>query len=117
MDPVRMCEVCRAAENPKSKLRFHDTPSGVLCDGCYERRYFPGVPGSPLKGSETPSQLVVVHCPPCGGSGRREVISTLTETCRSCLGYGSVRVAANAIPVYRPFSGPPAEQKAKEPSA
>lgn len=104
---IRMCKVCRAAENPKSKLAFHETLEGVFCDTHNPMQQ------SPLKVQpETGGALTVIQCPVCGGSGRQ------AAECSTCIGYGSVRVQLNAIPVFRPkpISGPSLATK-KEPGA
>lgn len=104
MSLIRVCDTCRAAENPRGQLAFHDTAEGALCDRCFKARTAPvGASPSPLMAStQEMAALVVVKCPPCGGRGFDDFTRL---KCSSCVGYGSVRVPANALPVYRPAAG------------
>jgi hypothetical protein len=92
-----VCRGCGAAKNPRSKLTFHDTEEfGWLCGNCYgmRKRQAPE-PGPPVQ-----DNLVVVVCPSCVGKGKSG--APKFERCSTCVGFGSVRVAANALAVFKP---------------
>ncbi len=89
---MRLCGRCKAAENPLSNLRFADSIEGALCEKCYSRFY--GGPEIRLPGDISGlNQYAVIKCPNCRGNSRE---------CKSCVGYGVVRIAHNAIPVFNP---------------
>lgn len=91
---MRICQSCRAAENPRGNLQFVGSPEGVLCSNCYSRKYAQLVTKEP----SAADALVIVTCPDCRGNhpGRHG------NPCEACCGYGVVRIAPNAIPVYKP---------------
>lgn len=95
---MRVCGLCKAAENPNGKLRFLDGPSGALCEPCFTRTV--GDPSSFAQGniSGLEDNFVVIKCPDCRGSGRAAGVQA--KPCESCIRYGYVRVAKNALPVY-----------------
>jgi len=105
----RMCVRCGCAENPRSQLAFADTPEGAMCANCYERHYgavaaprqapvgIPApIPGGGMVLPET--GMLVIPCPDCGG----RPAGPHGKPCKTCLGFLSVRVAENALPVYIP---------------
>jgi len=91
---TRICGRCRAAENPNSKLKFVESPEGALCEGCFSRHY--NVPDPGFSGPS--DDLVVITCPDC--RGRHHAPSGFP--CQACAGYGAVRIAKNALVVYKP---------------
>ena len=110
---MRLCETCRSAENPLGRLRFKKHLDGkVYCENCLpfnvedlppvERQ----VASSPLPGTSAGS-LVVIPCPDCFGEGRasRHPVNK-NVSCEACHGYGSVRIAANFLAIYKPKGVP-----------
>lgn len=92
-----VCRGCGAARNPRSKLTFHDTEEfGWLCGNCFARRI-----NQPIStGPQPTGNLVVVICPACTGKGKAG--APKFGRCSTCVGFGSVRVEENALPVYSP---------------
>lgn len=95
---MRVCNRCRKAENPKGELRFTDSPEGVLCHECYKKYYEISRAFNEELGIVPTEELVVIVCPTCRGKHH----AMHGNVCESCCGYGSVRIPANALPVYRP---------------
>ena len=92
---MRICGQCKAAENPHGKLRFLESPTGVLCANCFAGT-FGEPPSSFPKGNISGlDQFVVIKCPDCRGAGSKS-----GRACAACARYGYVRVAKNALPVY-----------------
>jgi len=92
-----VCRGCGAAKNPKSKLTFHETEEqGWLCGNCFNR----WSSQSELTEEKHETNLVVVVCPSCGGKGKAN--APKFERCTTCIGFGSVQVAQNALAVFRP---------------
>jgi len=103
---MRTCAKCQAAENPLGRLRFKKNPQDrkVYCENC-DPGSFSGQsspPPSPLPGTSAGS-LVVIPCPDCRGMGP----GLHGKECKGCSGYGSVRVAANFLNVYKPGQAKP----------
>jgi len=104
-----VCRGCGAAKNPRSKLTFHETEEfGWLCGNCYGMRMRQGADKAPEPAPR--GVLVVVLCPSCEGRGKGR--APKFERCTTCTGYGSVRVQANALPV---FTIPSRESEPAEP--
>lgn len=100
---MRTCVICKAAENPLGRLRFKKHVDRKLyCENCLPAGLGPKEPGvSPQILSPTPpgvALLVVIPCPAC------RLISHKPhgKICVDCSGYGSVRIEANFLNVYRP---------------
>ena len=100
-----VCRGCGAAKNPRSKLTFHETEEfGWLCGKCLGRRMKQTIPTGP----QPQGNLVVVVCPACLGRGKAG--APKHQRCTSCIGFGSVRVEENALPVFSPKKeGEPAD--------
>ena len=90
---MRVCNRCKAAENPLSNLTFVDSPEGDLCKKCFDAHYTKAAP-PPSGGAES---LVVIICPDCRGKHH----ALHGKPCGACAGYGYVRIQANALAVYR----------------
>lgn len=85
---MRICNLCRSAENPRGRLRFASTSGGDFCENC-----------NPVETDiilEPIAKYVVIVCPDCRGSGR----GVPSGSCNSCARYGHVRVKENALPTY-----------------
>ncbi len=102
----RVCETCRKAENPLGRLRFNKHIDGIVyCEECLPVRVEvldptpPAYASSPLKGTSAGS-FVVIRCPDCRSS-------QLAANCDACANYGSVRIPANFLNVYRPKKNTP----------
>ena len=115
---MRTCKKCGAAENPLGKLRFKKhVDREVYCENCLPsidltqpvlpptREEEPGGPA--LVVQAPPSDFVVITCPTCRGQHP----GLHGNTCKSCVGYGSVRIRASVLPVYTE----PAEKVASAP--
>jgi DnaJ-class molecular chaperone len=90
---MKICNRCRAAQNHLSDLAFVESPEGDLCQKCFDAHYAKAAP-APSKGEP----LVVIVCPDCRGQHHAQH----GKPCKACAGYGAVRIAANALAVYRP---------------
>ena len=100
---MRTCATCGAADNPLGKLRFKKHHGAIYCenhmpDGLDQA--LPEVASDPLPfGIEASAgSLVVIPCPEC----RLMSNKPHGRICQGCAGYGSVRIAANNLVVYRP---------------
>jgi hypothetical protein len=107
---MRLCEKCRAAENPLGRLRFRKYLDGkVYCENCIPASVEvlaptpPELVSSSLPGTSAGS-LVVIPCPTCLGQGRgsRTPTNVHLTKCAVCSGYGRVRVPENFLNVYTP---------------
>ena len=87
------CVKCSRGRNPASPMRWHQTNFGSVCDRCFANE-----PPPPTPAQE--AEMVVVRCPSCRGAAT-------VSPCETCIGYGSVRVEANALPVYRVTAAKP----------
>ena len=93
-----VCRGCGAAKNPRSKLTFHETEEfGWLCGNCHGARIRQAATANTTRQHEN---LVVVVCPACVGKGKCG--APKFTRCSTCIGYGSVRVAENALAVFTP---------------
>lgn len=110
----RVCQKCRAAENPLGRLRFKKSrvDGKVYCENCTPVTHSLDVaeaatPASPLRAPDRkPSAgYVVVGCPDCAGGVHRPH----KKPCPGCAGYGSVRIEASMLNVYRPRAVPAPE--------
>lgn len=118
--PMRLCEMCRRAENPLGRLKFKKHLDGnVYCEGCAPVNVEEMLPTSPAPlsasteasagSSSTSKSMVVIPCPDCFGQGRatRNPTHANLNKCKACAGYGQVRIPTNFLNVYRPnVSGP-----------
>jgi hypothetical protein len=108
---MRTCAKCGAAENPIGRLRFKKhSDGGIYCENCLQSVSILGAPESPVSHVETlptPSSagLIVIPCPTCRGLHP----GNHGKTCQTCVGYGSVRIPASNLPVYRPPTEPAPE--------
>jgi hypothetical protein len=103
----RLCEVCKSAENPLGRLRFKKHLDGkVYCEKCLPVNPETLSPPDPVAlpaSSFLPAQkasagsLVVIPCPDCRGMSHKPH----GKTCESCVGYGSVRIPASSLNIYR----------------
>jgi hypothetical protein len=104
---MRTCEKCRAAENPLGRLRFSKSriDGKVYCENCSPEGQISAAAevAAPPPVSAAPQSsagLVVIPCPSCRSVPRGRVPSP----CEDCADYGSVRIPANFLNVYRPQS-------------
>lgn len=103
---MRLCSNCRAAENPLGRLRFKKFIDGkVYCENCIPANVedldpAPPKPASPMESSA--GLLVVIPCPDCERGRYPSGV-----VCSACAGYGSVRIPANFLNVYRPTKNTP----------
>ncbi len=92
-----VCTGCGAAKNPRAKLSFHETDDwGMLCGNCFGKKLRQAPPAGP----PPQDNLVVVPCPACEGRGKAG--APKHQRCSTCVGFGSVRVEANALPIFAP---------------
>ena len=103
----RTCKKCGAADNPLGRLRFRKHLDGkVYCENCIPKDRISGASSAP-EPSELPgtsaASLVVIPCPLCRGMSHRPH----GKRCESCSGYGSVRIPANFLNIYKPPKAEP----------
>jgi hypothetical protein len=103
----RTCETCGKGENPIGKLRFKKHVDGeVYCENCIPasvKDVAEGTSSATLAdfgraSTSAGSSLVVIPCPDCRGMSNKPH----GKQCECCSGYGSVRIPANFLNVYRP---------------
>jgi len=103
----RVCAKCSRAENPLSRLRFKKSriDGNVYCENCAPVDYSLDAVAPEAQPSGAPAPLVkpsagyvVVDCPDCAGGVHRPN----KKPCPGCAGYGSVRIEAAMLNVYRP---------------
>jgi hypothetical protein len=104
--PMRTCTICKAAENPLGRLKFSKyLDSKIYCANCIPggggRTPAPAPSISPQASSA--GSLVVIPCPDCRGMGP----GLHGTECKGCSGYGSVRIPANFLNVYKPQTSKP----------
>ena len=102
---MRLCAVCKSAENPLGRLRFKKFLDGkVYCENCLPANVEvldstpPVEVSSSLPGTSAGS-MVVIDCPDCR--------TPKLGACEACSGYGSVRIPINFLNVYVPKGNTP----------
>ena len=102
---MRTCEVCGRADNPLSALKFKKHVDGKIYCADHDPNSLdsalPRVAPNPVGLSPMASSagsLVVIPCPECRGMSNKPH----GKLCVGCAGYGSVRIPANNLVVYRP---------------
>jgi hypothetical protein len=105
---MRVCAVCKAADNPLGALKFKKHMGEIYCENHFpmapsesDSSSKPSSAGSPYVGGFDFASLVVIPCPECRGMSHKPH----GMICKGCAGYGSVRVPANNLVVYRPRVG------------
>lgn len=101
---MRTCKSCGKAENPLGSLRFKKSrvDGQIYCENCapiqHSQEVAPASPSASSIPQHKPSAgYVVVACPDCAGGVHRPK----SKPCVGCAGYGSVRIAASMLNVYR----------------
>jgi len=92
--PVKLCNRCKAADNPLGNLQFVKSPEGCLCVPCNARIYA-SKNSTPFPLSAA-SDLTVIRCPDCLGNSP----GPHGTKCLACNGYGVVKVAMSDIKFY-----------------
>jgi len=112
---MRLCKVCRSAENPLGRLRFKKHLDGeVYCEICLPVNMGLDEPSSPVATLSSPAKAsagfapgdqnpVVIPCPECRGMSPKPH----GKMCKCCSDYGSVRIPINFLNVYRPTANKP----------
>jgi hypothetical protein len=96
----RMCVKCQKADNPLGRLRFKKSrvDGRIYCENCDPESTGAPAMAPSVFDSNTSAGFVVIGCPDCAGGTHRPH----QKPCVSCSGYGSVRIQANFLNVYRP---------------
>ena len=103
---MRTCAKCGAAENPLGRLRFKKSALDrkVYCENCDPQGGEPistevlVSPAPMSSATQSSAGLVVIPCPKCRTVPRGRV----PADCETCSDYGSVRIPASYLNVYRP---------------